>query len=75
MYKSILDNVVERNVTLDHGEQSLDAGIIRLTKGIENGVQGIALELKLFDIAFSGGSPSAVLCLVVYTFCASLQTI
>lgn len=71
MYESILDNVVERNVTLDHGEQSLDAGIIRLTKGIENGVQGIALELEFFDITFSGGPSSAVLCLIVDTVCTS----
>lgn len=75
MYESILDDIVEGNVVLDHREQSLNAGIVGLTKGIENGIQGIALQLKLFDIAFSGGSSSAILSLVVDAFCAGLQAI
>jgi hypothetical protein len=75
VFKSKLDDVVEGNVTLDHGEQCLNVVFVRLTEGVENGVQGIALELKLLDVAFPGSPPPAILRLIVDTICASFQAI
>lgn len=75
VHESKLDNVVERNVALDHGEQSLHASFIRLSKCIENSVQGIALEFEFFDVAFASGPPSAILSLIVDTIRAGFQAI
>lgn len=72
---SILDDVVERSVGFDHGQQLLNAGVVGLTKSIEDGVQSIALEFELLDVAFAGGSSSTVLSLVVDTLRASFQAI
>lgn len=70
-----LDDIVEWNVCLDHGKQFLNTGIIGLAKGIKDGVEGITFEFELFDIAFPSSSPSAVLGLIIDTFCACFEAV